>query len=485
MTKYILSMLVLIVLASCGGSGGSGGSGGGPVDEEDCSLSNLNLCQNTSDCNSVGGYWYDNQCHDTANNTSGNSGELDSSFGDAGLVEYDINSGSDIVDRIDEVGYSSVVDSSTGIIYSTGVTYRESYRESAELTIWSYLSDGTLNASFGDNGVFYFDSSNDNESFNDQGWDILIHNNKLYVTGESGLSYHDADLIICCVTMEGELDLSFGSNGIVRYDHNQHQAGTSIVFDDNSFLIGGNFIVDDYSQYVAVWKYSLDGTLVSSFGTDGVISQFIIEDYDQTRCRIAIDSNQDIILISRHPIGYLYLWKFDKNGVLLSDFGEGGRAHFLNNYAVRLGHGNYLEVDTYDNIYVGGTSNRHAIVIKYTSNGVLDDNFGNDGVATVNEGHIGDTSSGHSLIIHDDVIYVAGRSSQQYQNLGAMSVWGFLLTGDEYTSWGDDGVYRFHRQKTHSYGHHIMAYGDDLLVTGQVVDTTYQDGDFAMWLLKK
>jgi uncharacterized delta-60 repeat protein len=127
----------------------------------------------------------------TGCNRSGYSlatGVLDTTFDSDGIVVHNNAAGGDGWDE----GNSIYVDSN-GKIYVTG--YSRNRSGNADMVIWKYKNDGTLDNSFGNNGIVVHDNAAGGNG-RDEGNSIYVDNTgKIYVTGYSwsGTSY---DMVI-------------------------------------------------------------------------------------------------------------------------------------------------------------------------------------------------------------------------------------------------------------------------------------------------
>jgi len=157
MRKWILWIIVVSIMISImtgciGGSGGSGGSDG-------------------------------------SGGSGGSGGVLDTSFNGTGFVVHDNATGPDSEDY----GNSIYVDSN-GKIYVTGFSWNSSRKD--DMVIWRYNSDGSLDNTFGNNGIVVHHNAAGGNA-RDQGNSIYVDSNgKIYVTGFSENSSGNYDMVI-------------------------------------------------------------------------------------------------------------------------------------------------------------------------------------------------------------------------------------------------------------------------------------------------
>jgi uncharacterized delta-60 repeat protein len=127
-----------------------------------------------------------------SSNLSGYSpatGVLDTSFGGKGIVVHNNAAGG----NSDDEGESIYVDS-TGKIYVTGGSINRS--GDADMVIWRYNSDGTLDSSFGRKGIVVHNNAAGGNG-HDEGVSIYVDSNgKIYLTGSSRNRNGNFDMVI-------------------------------------------------------------------------------------------------------------------------------------------------------------------------------------------------------------------------------------------------------------------------------------------------
>ncbi len=365
------------------------------------------------------------------------NGTLDTSFGNGGIVAHNNAAGG----NSDDEGKSIYVDSN-GKIYVTG--YSVSSNRNKDMVIWRYNSNGTLDTSFGNGGiVVHHNAAGGN--YNDEGNSIYVDSNgKIYVTGYSynGFNY---DMVIWRYNSNGTLDTSFGNNGIVVHDNaaggNYNDEGKSIYVDSN-----GNIYVTGYSHGngndMVIWRYNSNGTLDTSFGNNGIVVHHNAaggNSYDEGNS-IYVDSNGKI-----YVTGYSYnnslnkdmaIWRYNSDGTLDNTFNANGPLPGIVIHNNAAG-GNYndegksIYVDSTGKIYVTGWSvnnmwnwNFDMVIWRYNSNGTLDTSFGNGGIVVHNNAAGGNyNDEGKSIYVDSNgKIYVTGYSWNSINNRD-MVIW--------------------------------------------------------------
>ena len=178
-------------------------------------------------------------------------GELDTSFNGTGIVVHHNAAGG----NSNDFGNSIYVGSDSKI-YVTGRSINSS--GNTDMVIWRYNSNGTLDTSFGNNGIVVHNNAAGGNS-NDVGDSIFVDSTgKIYVTGFSfnGSNY---DMVIWRYNSNGTLDTSFGNNGIVVHNNaaggNGHDVGDSIFVDSTGkiYVTGSSFNGSNYDM--VIWRY--------------------------------------------------------------------------------------------------------------------------------------------------------------------------------------------------------------------------------------
>ena len=402
--RKIFGVLVLgiLLIAGCGGGGGGGGSssGGGGTP----------------------------------------AGTLDSSFGNGGIVVHGNAAGG----NGNDLGNSITTDSQ-GRILVTGVSRNTA--DNFDMAIWRYNSDGTMDTAFNSNSttpgiVVHGDAAGGNS--HDYGNSITTDSQgRILVAGNSwdGSNY---DMVIWRYMPDGSLDSTFGNNGIVVHDNaaggNKHDYGFSITIDSQGRILvtGSSFNGSDYDM--VIWCYDSSGAPCSGFGAGGVVvddSAAGGNDYDsglsvttdsQDRILVTGDSynssnNSDMVIWRYMPDGSLDS-TFGNNGIVVHDNASGGNSD---------DEGSSITIDSQERILVTGYSynssnNSDMVIWRYMPDGSLDSTFGNNGIVVHDNASGGNSDDeGRSITIDsEDRILVTGYSYNSSDNSEDMVIWRYM-----------------------------------------------------------
>ncbi|MDB2426080.1 hypothetical protein N9W41_00890, partial [bacterium] len=155
-----------------------------------------------------------------------------------------------------------------GKIYVTGYELRTNY----DVFVYAINSDGSLDTNFDGDGILYID--NITLGADEIGNAITVDGNgKILVTGASS-SGADVDVFVVRLNNDGTLDTSFHTDGIASH-HNaaggaSQDEGQDIEIDgEGKIVISGKSENASGNVDLAVWRFNEDGTLDTTFDSDG------------------------------------------------------------------------------------------------------------------------------------------------------------------------------------------------------------------------
>lgn len=250
------------------------------------------------------------------------------------------------------------------------------------LHILRFMPDGSLDSAFGVNGTATFDEPNGNPSPKSV---IVQPDGKIVIAGEDYGSYFR--LFFCRLNADGSIDSSFANNGsrifaFQAIDHNGNLVHNTV---DGKLLISGTVGISPTTPYYL--KLKLDGSIDSTFGTNGVVfltglnfTGGITHTRLQPDGKIvsgAIDGNTGSRSIK--------IVRLNTDGTFDNSFGTSGVASLSTAAIVPY----KIQFQPDGKIVVAGSMQTsispslHATFLaRFLSNGVLDVGFGNNGFIT-------------------------------------------------------------------------------------------------------
>lgn len=186
-------------------------------------------------------------------------GSLDTTFGERGSKILNIGSYND-------VAFSIKVQEDSKII-ACGWTY---IFGSWDFALVRLNPDGSLDNTFGSNGIVTTDY---NHLYNTS-HSVAIQSDGKYVaagyTEKPGSS--DTDILIIRYNTDGSIDTTFGNNGLTLIDYNNADDFAWVIKVDqyDNLVIGGNVTIDS-NKILQVIKLNSDGSRDTSFADNGIL----------------------------------------------------------------------------------------------------------------------------------------------------------------------------------------------------------------------
>ncbi|MEM7252470.1 MAG: LamG-like jellyroll fold domain-containing protein, partial [Pseudomonadota bacterium] len=277
-------------------------------------------------------------------------GTLDSSFGTAGVITFDVQ-GSDLP--------ATIALQPDGKILVGGYS-------ATDMGLARLTSDGALDPTFGTGGTLVI-SANDAYDLNDI---HVLPDGKLLLAGSSGPSL-DTDVTLIRLDSNGGVDSTFGTSGYVTIDTNPAAADWATYID---VLSDGSFLVQTQgsSANPQILKFDSNGTLDAAFATSGVLTTGFSSDIS-----LVVNADDSFVVAGLLGGGDFVVTKYDASGSVDASFGTAGTT------TVDVGGSDRaFEIETQsDGKYlVGGVSGLSLSVIRLDTNGVLDGSFGTGGI---------------------------------------------------------------------------------------------------------
>ena len=250
-------------------------------------------------------------------------GSLDTSFGDGGIVTTTFPEGSYAFD---------VALQADGKIVAAGtvfVDFNPGESSNTDFALARYNPDGTPDATFGNGGQV----STDFLGLEDDSFSVLIQpDGKIVAVGSANDPATFYDFAAVRYLSNGTIDTTFGVAGKVHTDfgdQNFYRARSAALHSDGRIVAAGFAISQNGGvQNFAVARYTSNGILDTSFGTDGM-TQIDFGSCCQSANKVLVQANGTTIAVgyanTESSDSDFLLARLTPDGSLDSTFGTGGK----------------------------------------------------------------------------------------------------------------------------------------------------------------
>jgi uncharacterized delta-60 repeat protein len=332
-------------------------------------------------------------------------GDLDPAFGTGGVVMTDFNTSTDLA--------NAVALQPDGKLVVAGTTYVNNDFSDEDFAIARYNPDGSLDASFGNNGKVTTDFPGLAAVISAV---VVQPDGKIVVAGGAyPLFTFAGDFKVARYNPNGSLDTSFGAGGIVTtiFPGDGSFAFALALQSDGKIIAAGTDFFDfnpgDMSDTnFALARYNSDGSLDTTFGNGGTITtDFLGAEDDVFSVLIQPDGKIVAVGSANSPFDYydFAAARYLANGTLDTTFGTGGkvRTDFGNNdldiayAAVLQPDGKIVSAGT--TVFDFGVQQQFALT-RSNSDGTLDTTFGTGGRVLIDFGSF--AQSANAVLIQPD-----------------------------------------------------------------------------------
>ncbi|MBS1747235.1 MAG: hypothetical protein JST21_13780, partial [Bacteroidetes bacterium] len=353
-------------------------------------------------------------------------GTLDKSFGDNG-ISLDAN----IVGVINKVGLQS-----DGKIIAAGSGGKD---VPSTFLFERYNTDGSIDSSFGVNG--HAGSINEMS----QVFAISIQSDDGFIA----MGHPSYKVGLARYKKDGELDSSFGVNGVVITSVSSHanSASDMMVQPDGKIVVCGYIINDpNEARQLFLIRYLPNGSLDNSFGDGGVV---IVGQPDGDKSlatvnALALLSNGQIVVSLTNAKSTVY--RFNPDGSQDKIFGNNGSAFFQSkDDAVNGLNATGLIVQPDGKIIGCGSalikknsSDEYMAAARINADGSIDSSFGNNGIQHIIFGQ--DYSKGTAILLQKDgKIVLSGWSHDDFTTYANFALTRLNTDGNIDSSFGENG----------------------------------------------
>ncbi|MBG9374784.1 T9SS type A sorting domain-containing protein [Panacibacter sp. DH6] len=300
-----------------------------------------------------------------------------------------------------------------------------------------YNLNGTVDSTFGKNGIVLHTSIYSSTSDDRFRKIEVLQNGKILALEETDDMNFDYQFNVIRYNPEGTIDSTFGTNGI--FSSRMNIEATEIHTADNGDIFVGGYIEKGKDSVgCMIQKLKPTGLPDSGFGKNGLL--LIIEkEYLNRAYSFAIQKDGKFIIAGdSRPFWGLtqsFIMRVNTDGSVDSSFGINGivKEDYITPHQIKT--------DNYNNYYITGSYdygylNQQVIVAKYNASGKPFTNFGTDGKFLFNTNN--SSSYGTSLFVQkDNTLMIAGVISP-YQKSGCILK--LLADGSFDQSFGQSGI---------------------------------------------
>ena len=304
---------------------------------------------------------------------------LDPTFGTGGKVTHPFSPNGDAL--------NTIAIQQDGKILLSSLTQ---FSLSGNVIISRFNSDGSLDLDFGVNGIVATQLVTETGGINLM---KLQNDGKILITSSKSINSNldNFDFATMRYNIDGSVDTSFGTNGIVITDFGGKGDIATVVDiqSDNKIIVAGySYFNSNQNAYVSMVRYLSNGTIDTTFGSNGGLALPLLasNSHDYTQCVKVLPNDNIIIgadttaLETMQDYYNFGVFKILSNGTIDTSFGNNGTV--INDFGAKEHIGAVNEYD--GKIIASGYSNfaggSKIAIAKYSANGTLDTTFGLNGI---------------------------------------------------------------------------------------------------------
>jgi uncharacterized delta-60 repeat protein len=359
-----------------------------------------------------------------------------------------------------------------------------------------YLPDGTLDASFGNQGLVYLQPA-----WNDGLIDVLVlPDGKILAVGNQvvqtpvpgGISITGKPFMLR-LKSNGEADSTFGVNGIHPLDildaYQDTQLAALVRLADGRIVAGGTIASGSNLRQMALVCLKADGTYDTSFGNNGLEAYTAEAGEDAIFFDMGVVEGSKIIMtgssgpasLTMPPNTRMALINANGDGSLNTAFGTGGATVVqLTSGGNTYDMGRRVEVQDNGKILIGGGASTKLAIARFNINGTLDQSFALGGILVdATRPPVEDLKTmTDGQILVSGLLRTTGGNNNTDVNLSR-----FSATGAVDPSFGTGGnMVLTHSASDRAY-HMLQQPDGKIVLSGHTVDASSGKASFALWRL--
>lgn len=285
-----------------------------------------------------------------------------------------------------------------------------------DFAISRYLPDGTLDNSFDGNGIATPIVSGFSDEYS---YDALLQpDGKIVMVGTTAPTTTigenvPTDIAVMRLNTDGSLDTTFNGSGIlIARFNNVNEAATAVVLQPDGKIVIGGFLNNTIRNDFLLMRFTAGGLLDTSFGTNGLVIT-PINGLNSAISSLALQSDGKI-LAGGSVTGGSAIVRYNSDGSIDNTFSNSGIASTTMSISKLM-----LKPD--GKIIAAGTLNSRITVSRFNANGSIDTNFNGTGIFSASG--ISSSCRGYSSAIqNDDKIVISGTCYSNTLGLDSMAV---------------------------------------------------------------
>ncbi len=393
------------------------------------------------------------------------SGSIDTSFGTNGIVTFDNEEYNEAV--------SATIDADGKIVVTGYIKHPNSPNN--KMALWRYNTDGTADTTFGTNGVVIYE-----DTMTSGGVSVAIDpSGKIVVSGSSRVNLPGAEnqMTIWRYDTNGMPDLSFNGTGMVSDSTVNREIGLSVTLDAQDRIVVTGFSDNGTVEDMAIWRYTNDGSPDTTFNGSGKLTVPNAAGDDNGRW-VTIDSHHNIVVagVTNSGSDAMAVWRYTENGTVDTTFGTNGVVTYPD------GAGMSATIDPQGRIIVTGYHHNgpktEMALWRYTNGGTADTAFGTNGLVTYSEE---DINIGTSVIVDADGRIITTGASMNTFPEADMAIWRYSTDGVADSTFGTNGVVKYD-DGGYEQGWSVRLDSDGkIIIAGSKTDMSTGEIDMKIW----
>ena len=386
-------------------------------------------------------------------------GVLDSTFSDDGKLTMSIGSGDDAI-------YSIAVQED-GKIVAAGKSFN-GFND--DFVVTRFLSNGNPDSSFGGDGIIITPIGDDY----DAAWSVAIQEDGKIVAGGTThniLNYNE--FALTRYKTDGELDSSFGEDGIVTFAINFHYIDMirAIVIQPDGKIIAAGFTWNGTIGDFALARFNTDGTIDTTLSGDGKHTTNFGSNNDGAYA-VGVQEDGKIVAVGYYTspgVSYDFaLARYQTYGSLDDSFSGDGK--LITHIPTDTREANAMAIQTDGKIIAAGSAGMDAsgnmdfAIARYNSNGTLDSTFNDTGIVKTSFGEGWDQIQ--SIVLQEDGKIVAGGYTKFGIENGDFALARYNIDGSLDTIFGEDGIVRTDFETQDDYIFSLALQPDGKIMAG-------------------